>query len=108
MTKSKVCVIGAGPCGIFAAATIGQIADVIVYEVIQKSFYLFEFWRKVLESFKFYFVSKICSCNQADLIFDFFFFVEFALIRGVILKTKFFRIAIWSIWGSMVIWRGNK
>ena len=33
MKKSKVCVIGAGPCGIFAAATIGQIADVIVYEV---------------------------------------------------------------------------
>ena len=37
MYKPKVCIIGGGPCGIFAAATIGQVADVIVFEVNDKS-----------------------------------------------------------------------
>ena len=32
MTKKSVCIIGAGPCGIFAAKTIGEVADVVVYE----------------------------------------------------------------------------
>ena len=27
-----MCIIGAGPCGIFAAKTIGEVADVVVYE----------------------------------------------------------------------------
>ena len=32
MSKPKVCIIGAGPCGIFSAATIAEVADVVVYE----------------------------------------------------------------------------
>ena len=32
MSKPRVCIIGAGPCGIFAAATIQEVADVTIYE----------------------------------------------------------------------------
>ena len=32
MSRKSVCIIGAGPCGIFAAKTIGEVADVVVYE----------------------------------------------------------------------------
>ena len=32
MNKKSVCIIGAGPCGIFAAKTISEVADVVVYE----------------------------------------------------------------------------
>ena len=41
MSKPRVCIIGAGPCGIFSAATIAEVADVVIYEECERLFLIF-------------------------------------------------------------------